>query len=249
MGAAVARALPPGRRLLLVDRDQAGLDRVAAGIGRDAETIVCDLTDPAAVRDLAGGVAHLGALVVTAGLSPTMGAGEKIFEVNLVGMARLLDAFGPAVGPGSAAVCFASIAGHMATPEPAVAAVLADPLAPDLVGRLRAAGVDPSEPGTAYGLSKHGVIQLARRTAAGWAPRGGRVLSLSPGIIDTPMGRQELAAQPAMEGMIQLVGGMASPEDVAAVAVFLVSPQARFMNGSDVLVDGGFVALVSAAGS
>jgi NAD(P)-dependent dehydrogenase (short-subunit alcohol dehydrogenase family) len=246
MGAAVAAALQGKRQLLVVDRDQDTAERTAAGLGGGAEAVACDITDAASVEALASRVTRLGALVITAGLSPTMAVGERIFEVNLAGHARVLQAFDAAVGEGTAAVCFASIAGHMSAALPAeLLTAVDDPLAPDLAGRLRAAGIDPSEPGGAYGLSKFGVIRLVRRTSLSWTPRGARVLSLSPGIIDTPMGRQELEQQAGMQGMIDLVGRLGTAEELAAVAAFLVSDKASFMNGCDVLVDGGFMALAA----
>ena len=59
--------------------------------------------------------------------------------------------------------------------------MLDDPLAPDLVGRQQAAGLDPTVPELAYPPSKHGVVRLVRRTAASWSGRGARIMSLVPG--------------------------------------------------------------------
>lgn len=243
MGAAVAAAVHGDRLLIAADRDLVAAERTVAGLGGGAHAAACDVTDPASVAALASRVPRLGALVITAGLSPTMADGERIFDVNLVGSARVLQAFDAAVTEGTAAVCFASLAAHSAPPAEEVLAALDDPLAPDLGERLRAAGIDPSEPNGAYSLSKHGVLRLVRRSVPSWVARGARVLSLSPGIIDTPMGRQELAQQPAMQGMIDLVGRLGTAEELAAVAAFLVSPKASFMSGCDVLVDGGFMAM------
>jgi len=246
MGASVAAALAGRRPLLLVDRDGPSVERIAADLGEGATALTCDITDPSQVEQLVRKVPALGSLVVTAGLSPTMADGERIFDVNLVGTARVLHELDPVVGDATAAVCFASIAGHMQPASEAVLAALDDPLAPGLAERLRAAGIDPTESQLAYGLSKHGVIRLVRRNAVSWAQRGARILSLSPGIIDTPMGRQELEQQPVMQPMIDLVGRMARPEELASVAAFLVSDGASFMNGCDVLVDGGFIAATGA---
>jgi NAD(P)-dependent dehydrogenase (short-subunit alcohol dehydrogenase family) len=246
MGTAVAAALRGDRRILVVDQHGDTATRVANTLAGAAEPVQCDITDASACAELAsrlGKLGKLGKLVVTAGLSPTMAPGERIFAVNLVGNAKLLAALDDTVTAGTSAVLFASIAGHGPAVGPEVAAVLDDPLTGDLPGRLRAVGVEPSDPGVAYGLSKLGVIRLARRTAPSWWRRGARILSLSPGIIDTPMGNQELSQQPMMRGMIDLVGRMGTPEEVAAVAAFLVSEAASFMSGCDVLVDGGFVAM------
>jgi NAD(P)-dependent dehydrogenase (short-subunit alcohol dehydrogenase family) len=245
IGRAVASMLRGDRRLLIADRDRAA-QTVARELGGDTQWLACDITDPAAISRLRAHVQTLGSLITTAGVSPTMASGERIFEVNLVGIARLLLAFEPALVPGSAAVCFASIAGHAVVPDAQVLAALDAPLDDDLPGRLRRARVDPDDPGTAYGLSKLGVMRLVQRTAAAWAKRGARILSLSPGIIDTPMGRQELAQQPLMQGMVDVVGRMGTAEEVAAVTTFLVSDGASFMNGCDVLVDGGLLAMAGA---
>src|SRR5262245_46816270 len=77
--------------------------------------VACDVSDPAAVQALAGRVAELGpfrALAHAAGISPTMGDARRMFEVDLLGTQRVLDAFEALVVPGSAAVCFSSSAAY-----------------------------------------------------------------------------------------------------------------------------------------
>ena len=219
---------------------------MAKQLGSDVEAMGCDIAGDASVRALAARVDRLDALVVTAGLSPSMATGEEIYEVNLVGMARLLAALDGAVGDGTAAVCFASIAGHGPDAPADVLAVLDDPLAPDICGRLRTAGIDPNDPGAAYGLSKQGVIRMIRRIALDWGPRGGRIVSVSPGIVDTPMGRLEFEHMPAMRQMVAVsaLGRTGRPEELAAVAAFLCSSAASFVTGCDVLADGGWSATV-----
>jgi NAD(P)-dependent dehydrogenase (short-subunit alcohol dehydrogenase family) len=120
-------------------------------------------------------------------------------------------------------------------------ALLADPLAPDFLDRaVRAAG---DHSGFAYALAKVGVIRAAARAAIHWGSRGGRVCSVAPGLIDTPMGRQELAQQVEMQGMLAAtpIGRLGEPTEVAAVVGFLLSDAAAYVSGIDVLVDGGMV--------
>jgi NAD(P)-dependent dehydrogenase (short-subunit alcohol dehydrogenase family) len=174
-----------------------------------------------------------------------MANGRRIYEVNLRATSRLLAAMQPVLVSGSAAVCFASIAGHAVPPVQPLTEVLDDPDADDFYERLAALGVDPEQPETAYALSKLGVLRLVRRLAPAWGARGARILSLSPGIIDTPMGRLEDENQPLMAQMVTAspLQREGSAAEVAAVAAFLCSPAASYMTGSDVLVDGGMVAM------
>lgn len=241
MGAAVARLLAPRGPLLLADRETDALAATARGLDGDVSTASCDITSQADVETLRDAAGRVGALVVTAGLSPTMAPGRLIHEVNLRGLERVVRAFESAVGAGSAAVCFSSIAGHIAPRNAALDPILDDPLSDGYFDGLRKQGFDPEIPGLAYALSKRGVLRLVRRHARAWGARGARLLSLSPGIIDTPMGRLENENQPMMAQMVETsaVGRMGRPEEVAQVAAFLVSDAASFMTGVDVLVDGG----------
>jgi NAD(P)-dependent dehydrogenase (short-subunit alcohol dehydrogenase family) len=242
--ATVRRFAARGRRLVIADRDLDGARRVAGDLDRDAEVLGCDVTDPDGVEALAAACADVGSLVLTAGLSPTMAPGRVILDVDLVGPARVLSAFTPRMGPGSVAVVLASLAGHLVPERPEVDAVLDRPLDARFPEDLAAAGVDVDEPGTAYSYAKRGVVRLVRRQAKAFGERGARVLSLSPGIIDTPMGRRENEAQPVMAGMVagSPLGRMIDADEVAAVIEFLCSDGASAMTGTDVLVDGGIVA-------
>jgi NAD(P)-dependent dehydrogenase (short-subunit alcohol dehydrogenase family) len=123
-------------------------------------------------------------------------------------------------------------------------AAVAAQLAPTFFEDLAARGFDPEEPRLAYVLSKHGVGRLVQRHAATRGAKGARIPSLSPGIVDTEMGRLEAENQPMMAQMVASIplARMARPEEVAAVAAFLVSDAASFITGSDVLVDGGELA-------
>ena len=205
------------------------------------EPVTCDVRDDVAVRALVDRVREQGPfrfLVHAAGLSPTMADPRTIVDVNLVGTARLLDAFEPLVTTGSVAVPFASSAGYLD--------VMLDAAQLELLHRTREPDVLDSvadaitDSGIAYLYSKVGVQLEARMAAARWAPLGGRVVSLSPGNIDTPMGRLELDHQPLMREAqaAHPLGRLGDPREIAAVVAFVVSDDASFLSGIDVLVDG-----------
>lgn len=250
MGMAVARRLGEGHRLLLADRDAAHLERQVAALraeGHDAHGVPCDVTDPAAVAALAAETGRLGplrALAHVVGLSPSMADWATIMRVNLVGAALVADAMLPLAGPGSAAIFIASLAAHMGAPPPAVVALLDEPLRPGFLATLEAALGEPATPVLAYRQSKYAVIRLCERRAAAWGAQGARIVSLSPGLIATPMGALEFERQPMKYDLLaatplQREGTMI---EIADAVAFLASDRASFISGIDLRVDGGLAA-------
>jgi len=88
----------------------------------------------------------------------------------------------------------------------------------------------------AYSASKAGVINMTRSMAVQLAPFGIRVVSVSPNRVGSPVGQSEI---PEDRDQNNLVGRVGRPEDIANAIRFLVSEQASFITGIDVLVDGG----------
>lgn len=243
--------------LLVVDRDGAGARAAAEQLASEVRTvpIELDVTDVEGMTELrrrAEAEGTLRAVAHAAGISPTMADWQAIVRVDLVGTALLLDALDPLVTPGTAAVCFASMAAHMAAAaaDPAVDAALDRPLDGALLDQLRSAtGGAVEDPGAAYGLAKRGVHRLVQRTAVAWGPRGGRVNSVSPGMIDTPMGRQEFDNQPMMQVLLDMtpLRREGTADELADAVAYLLSERAGFVTGTDLLVDGGVVAALQSA--
>jgi NAD(P)-dependent dehydrogenase (short-subunit alcohol dehydrogenase family) len=104
-------------------------------------------------------------------------------------------------------------------------------------------GTNPHAGLGAYGPSKAAVIMLARVLAQELGPDGIRVNSVSPGMVRTGMTARVYADERvAMErDALVPLGRVATPEDIADVIGFLLSPDARYVNGQDLIVDGGVV--------
>jgi NAD(P)-dependent dehydrogenase (short-subunit alcohol dehydrogenase family) len=241
-GACARRFARDGYDLLLVDVGQAPLDSTAAalrGSGARVETLAGDIASPDFPAAVAAAVGErtMTLLLHAAGLSPSMADPARIVDVNLFASARLADALVAKAGEGAVAVLIASSAGHMPISPEADAAFEA-PLAADGLAALTRYTPTPQ---AAYSLSKRGVRALVRRRAAAWGERGARIVSISPGIIDTAMSKAEFAREPAMAAMQQFtpLKRMGSPDEIAAVAAFLASPEASYVTGVDLLVDGG----------
>ena len=260
MGQAIARRQGSGKTVLLADFSEAALDGVASSMADDGHVVhrvVVDVSKPDSVDQLVRRAGNLGAItqvVHTAGLSPTQAAAEAVLRVDLLGVVLVLDAFGEIIAPGGAGVVIASMAAHL---YPALTAeqerALARAPAREL---LELPCVNPkwvTDSALAYGLAKRANHISVRVASIAWGRRGARVNSISPGTIATPMGHRELDS-PMGEGIRGLVAASAAkrlgtPEEIAAAAAFLLSPEAAFITGTDLLVDGGVVAALRSGGT
>jgi NAD(P)-dependent dehydrogenase (short-subunit alcohol dehydrogenase family) len=182
----------------------------------------------------------IGALVHTAGLSPTMADAARILAVNYDATERLVEAARPRMAEGGCAVLISSSSAHMIS-SPEIDAALKE-LVPgkgaSVLARLA------TSPQMAYPISKRAVVKLVARQAGAFGARRARIVSISPGLIDTGMGKAEQAASPQVSVMLSKtpLGRFGTAEEIASVAVFLCSPGASYITGCDIRVDGGTLA-------
>ncbi|MFG2943456.1 SDR family oxidoreductase [Streptomyces sp. NPDC048282] len=256
MGAAVARRLSHGHRVLVADIDAKraeSLARQLTGEGGEVESVECDVTRPESVAALADAVREKGGFRVlahVAGLSPAAEDFGLILRVNLTGPALVTRALLPHAGTGAAAILVSSLAGHGFTPAPAVAALLREPHDLRMTERIEAETAEEKRSGAlAYQISKYGLLALARREAGAWGERGARIVSLSPGLIATPMGAVEFEHSPTKRGLLARtpLGRQGTMLEIADAVEFLASDRASFISGTDLLVDGGLAGILAEA--
>jgi glucose 1-dehydrogenase len=229
IGAAIAEGLASvGAQVALLDRDAAAAGRVARGIGElggRALAVACDIADEAAVDAAAARVrAELGpceALVNNAGLlragsleSVSIADWNAVLAVNLTGYLLCARAFGHDMlerGRGSIV--------HVAS----------------------VSGLHPQTASGAYSPSKAAVLLLSKQLAAEWGPRGVRSNAVCPGMVRTTLSAR-FYEEPGFEAKRAAVTAsrrVGEPVDIANPVIFLASDRSAYLNGAELVVDGG----------
>ncbi|MRV72854.1 SDR family oxidoreductase [Duganella sp. FT92W] len=231
IGLATARALlaQGARRVYITGRDAEKLRGAAASLGERAIAIEADSADIASLAQSHAAIAQRGdrldILFANAGVAVNNVFGDTspaaynaLFDINVKGVFFTVQTLLPLLNDGASVVLNASIAGNLGMPNLSL-----------------------------YNASKAAVRSFARSWASDLKPRRIRVNAISPGVTRTPILHTGLAMNDAqVDGLAQYLadaspaGRMADAEEIAAAVLFLASPAASYVNGGELVVDGGF---------
>ena len=253
MGLATAKVVGRDHTVVLADVRGDRLDEAAAALdelGISHKAINCDVTDRKAVDALfetAAGLGTLASVIHTAGVSPSMGSAEYVMRTNAIGTLNVNEAFFARAGEGAAIVNVASMAAHM-LPETMVPTQQFPQALHDvdafMTDMLAACAIVPEEmqSGIAYAVSKSFVRWYSVAQCERFNGKGLRVLSVSPGSVETEMGLLEAEAGAGAMVADAAVPRWGRPEEMADLLAFCASDKAGYLTGTDILNDGGVVA-------
>ncbi|MHA3061900.1 SDR family oxidoreductase [Acinetobacter sp. ANC 4636] len=253
IGQAIARRVSAGKHVLLADLKQQNAEaaaKVLSEAGFEVSTCIVDVSSRTSVQTLIQTATQLGEItgvIHAAGVSPSQASPEVILKVDLYGTAVILEEFGQVIAVGGSCIVISSQSGHrlpaltqdedriLAT-TPAEELLQQPMLQPDVI----------QDSLHAYQISKRGNSLRVMAEAVRWSKRGARINTISPGIIITPLAKDELSG-PRGEGYRKMlaqspVGRAGTPDEVAALGALLMGPEGTFITGSDFLMDGGVTA-------
>lgn len=253
IGQAIARRVSAGKHVLLADLRKENAEAAAEVLGNagfEVSTMAVDISSRDSVHALVAAATAIGdvtGVIQAAGVSPSQAAPSTILKVDLYGTALILEEFGNVIANGGSAVVIASQSGHRLgalTAEQNAALALTPTEELLALPMLQLDQIKDSL--HAYQLSKRGNSLRVMAEAVRWGKRGARVNTISPGIVITPLAKDELTG-PRGEGyrrMIELcpVGRAGTPDEIGNLGALLMGTDGAFITGSDFLMDGGVTA-------
>ena len=253
IGQAIVRRVAAGKHVLLADIKQENADtaaKILIDAGFNVTTATVDVSSRPSVHALVETATQLGevsGVIHAAGVSPSQAPPETILKVDLYGTALVLEEFGNVIGRGGSGIVIASQSGHRLPPlSTEQNNLLATTPVDDLLGLPMLQPDQIKDSLHAYQISKRGNSLRVMAEAVRWGKRGGRVNTISPGIIITPLANDELKGPrgPGYRRMIEIsaAGRAGTPDEVGTVGALLMGPDGAFITGSDFLMDGGVTA-------
>lgn len=245
IGLEVATRFKDGKVVITGRREQKLIESVKElkAFGVDAHYYPCDVSDAEALKGLFSYLREQGSLRAVINSAGVSGVGDDVeatLRIDLLGSALLIEEAFNLAGKDTVVVMISSMMGHVVPPSTQLDPLLSHPLAEGHLEALIAACDGRSD--TAYNLSKRGVHLLVQEAADRFGKKGARIVSVSPGIILTPMAKAAAAAHPEQMAFMEQMtpcGRNGEPEDIANAVEFLVSSKASFITGTDLRVDGG----------
>jgi NAD(P)-dependent dehydrogenase (short-subunit alcohol dehydrogenase family) len=235
IGQAIARRVSVGKQVLLADLRTENAETAAtvlSNAGYEVSTATVDVSSRTSVHalvEVATAIGEVTGVIHAAGVSPSQASPATILAVDLYGTALVLEEFGNVIAPGGSCVVIASMSGHRL---PALTAeqdkALATTPADDLLGLAMLQPDQVTDSLHAYQISKRCNSLRVMAEAVKWGKRGARVNAISPGIVITPLAKDELTG-PRGEGyrhMIELcpVGRAGTPDEVGTIGALLMGP-------------------------
>lgn len=234
--------------LIITDYAPEMVDKTVESLERDgfhASGIACDITDKKDLKKLADFVAERGtlkALIHTAGVSGTVQDLKKVYTIDLLATELLLEEFYELAANGTVAVLLSSMMAHTVPPNEKYDYALQNPQESGSFETV--SEFVNGDSNMMYNFAKRGVLLLSQKYVNKWGEKGARIVTVSPGVIETKMALKAAAEHPERMEKIKKatpLGRNGKPEDVAHVVNFLTSDAAGFITGSDILVDGGVI--------
>lgn len=251
MGLPIAQRLGSGRSLSIADyslEDLKHAEKSLQDMGYSIQTIQVDVADFTSTTKLAKTAKELGSVdivVHAAGVAPHAVSPARIYEVNLLGTANIIESFQDVIAPRGSMVCVASVASHVAQLDSQSEDHLRTAPREKLLS-CPLINLETDDGLRAYCISKAANILRVQAATSAYGAKGARINTISPGMIATPMGWAEMAG-PNGDNIRDMVetsatGRWGTPGDVAELVAFLVGPGSTFITGADVLIDGGALA-------
>ena len=254
MGTAIVRRIGAGKKILLGDISEKTLERVGEDFrrcGYDAETMQVNALQKESVEDFARKAAELGPVMYfidTAGASPNQANPEHIVDLDMVGTGYAVDAFGEVMAEGGAGLIISSQAAYMYSIPNDIELQIVNATTEQLAELPIVKNVAMQNSGFAYMIAKRvNHLQAQRAAATTWRERRARINTISPGIIVTPLAYDEFNANgDGYQAMIDASAArrVATSDEIADAAAFLLGEHASFINGIDLLIDGGVIASI-----
>lgn len=254
MGTAIVRRIGAGKKILLGDISEQSLERVGEDFrrcGYAVDTLVVNALQKESVEAFARRAAELGPVMYfidTAGASPNQATPEHIVDLDMVGTGYAVDAFGEVMAEGGAGLVISSQAAYMYSIPNDIEVQLVRTPTEELKSVPFIKDVAMQNSGLAYMIAKRmNHLQAQRAAATSWRNRRARINTISPGIIVTPLAYDEFNANG--EGYQRMIDASAAQrvgtsDEIAEAAAFLLGEHAKFITGTDLLIDGGVIASI-----